>query len=275
MALHGKHAADVDGAEPSGSIWGNVPFLESLIDPGIGYGVHDEFLGFNGLLTTTVGDYTGQAGGYYSYQDSGNTILQLATETTGVIRITTDTTDNDESWLQYGGAASVMATLAASAGKKLCYETRVRMDTITTRNIFFGLAEEGFAVADAITDAGAMVTTKDFIGFRSLEGDANGLDTVYQKASQTTVVVDDDAQTLVASTWYKLGFIYDPNYYNTAKVIRFFIDGVEQADGVALSALDDATFPGGEEMSPVWGVKNGTTAAINFDIDWFRIWQAR
>jgi hypothetical protein len=275
MALHGKHASDVGGAEPSGSIWGNVPFVESLVDPGIGYGVHEEFLGFNGLLTSTTGDYTGQAGGYSSYQDTSDTILQLATETTGVVRIATDTTDNDEAWLQYGGAASVMATLAASGGKKLCFETRVRMDTIASRNIFFGLAEEGFAAGDAITDAGAMVTTKDFIGFRSLEGDATGMDHVYQKASQTTVVVKDDAQTLVAATWYKFGFIYDPNYYNTSKVIRFFIDGVEQADGVALTALDDATFPGGEEMSPVWGVKNGTTAAINFDIDWFRIWQAR
>lgn len=275
MALHGKHASDVSGVEPSGSIWGNVPFAESLIDPSIGYGVHENFLGFNGLLTSTTGDYSGTGGPYYSYQDSGNTILQIATEVGGVVRITTDTTDNDESWLQFGGVAGVVGKLASSGGKKLCYETRFRVDTITSRNVFIGLAEEGFAAADAITDAGAMVTTKDFIGFRSLEGDANGLDTVYQKASQTTGVVKDDAQTLVASTWYKIGFIFDPNYYNTNKAIRFFIDGVELADGVAQSVLDDATFPDGEELSPVWGVKNGTTAAINLDIDWWRIWQAR
>jgi hypothetical protein len=276
MALHGKHAADVSGVGPSGSIWGNVPFEESRIDPDIGYGVHEDFLAFNGLLTSTTGDYSGQAGGYSAYQDGSNTILQLATEVGGVVRITTDTTDNDESWLQLGGVAGVFGKLATtSAGKKLCFETRFRVDTITSRNIFIGLAEEGFAAGDAITDAGAMVTTKDFIGFRSLEGDANALDNVYQAASQTTVVVKDDAQTLVASTWYKVGFIYDPNYYNTNKSIRFFIDGVELGDGVAYSALDDATFPGGEELSPVFGVKNGTTAAINLDIDWFRIWQAR
>lgn len=273
MALHGKHASDNGGRGPSGGLWGNVPFEESLIDPNVGYCFWDDFVGFNGLLTSTTGDYT-SAGGYSAYQDSSNTITQLATEVGGVVSIATDTTDNDESWLQLGGATAVFGKLAATGGKKLVYETRIRISTIASRNFFVGLAEEGFAAADAITDAGAMVTTKDFIGFRSLEGDANGLDTVYQKGSQTTVVVKDDAQTLVAATWYKVGFIYDPNYYNEAKRIRFFIDGVEQADGVNSSAFDDATFPGDEEMSPVWGVKNGTTTATVLDIDWVRIWQA-
>jgi hypothetical protein len=273
MALHGKHASDNSGRGPSGAIWGNIPFPESHCDPSTGYGVWDDFVGFNGLLTSTTGDYS-SAVAYNAYQDGSNTIAQIATEVGGVISITTDTTDNDESWLQMGGAAGVFGKIASSGGKKLAWETRIRMSTITTRNIFVGLAEEGFAAADAITDAGAMVTTKDFIGFRSLEGDANAFDTVYQKGSQTTGVVDDDALTAVVTTWYKLGLIYDPNYYNRNKVIRFFVDGVEQADGVASSVIDDATFPDGEELSPVWGVKNGTTAAIVLDIDWVKIWQA-
>lgn len=274
MALHGKHASDNSGRGPSGALWGNVPFEESLIDPDVGYAFWDDFVAFNGLLTSTTGDYS-SAGGYSSYQDASNTIAQLATEVGGVVRIATDTTDNDESWLQLGGSAAVFGKLAASGGKKFVFETRIRTNAIASRNLFVGLAEEGFAAADAITDAGAMVTTKDFIGFRSLEGDAAGLDTVYQKASQTTVVVKDDLQTLVADTWYKVGFIYDPSYYNPAKRIRFFVDGVEAADGVNSSAFDDATFPGGEEMTAVWGVKNGTTTATQLDIDWVRIWQKR
>lgn len=273
MALHGKHAADASGRGPSGALWGNVPFVETWADPDHGYGVFDDFMAFNGLLTTTVGDYSSVAA-YSAYQDGSNTITQLATEVGGVVSIATDTTDNDESWLQMGGATGVFGKIASSSGKKLVFETRIRVSTIASRNLFVGLAEEGFAAADAITDAGAMVTTKDFIGFRSLEGDANGLDTVYQKASQTTQVVKDDAQTLVAATWYKVGFVFDPNYYRTSKAIRFFIDGVELADGVASSALDDATFPDGEEMSVVWGVKNGTTTATVLDIDWVKIWQA-
>lgn len=273
MALHGKHAADVSGRGPSGSLWGNVPFLEHHVDPDKGYGVWDDFLAFNGLLTSTTGDYS-SAVAYYSYQDASNTILQLATEVGGVISIDTDATDNDESHLQMGGSAGVFGKIASSSGKKLVYETRVRFGSITSRNIFIGLAEEGFAAADAITDAGAMVTTKDFIGFRSLEGDANAFDTVYQKASQTTGVVKDDAKTVAVDTWYKLGFIFDPNYYNTNKIIRFFVDGVELADGVAESVLDDATFPDGEEMSPVWCLKNGAGTALSLDIDWVKIWQA-
>lgn len=273
MALHGKHAADVSGRGPSGSLWGNVPFVETWADPDKGYGVFDDFLAFNGLLTTTVGDYSSVAA-YSAYQDTSNTILQLATEVGGVVRITTDGTDNDESWLQMGGVAGVFGKIASSSGKKLVWEARVRPNSITTRNLFVGLAEEGFAAADAVTDGDAMVTTKDFIGFRSLAGDADGLDTVYQKASQTTGVVKDDAQTLVAATWYKVGMIFDPNYYNKNKIIRFFVDGTELADGVAESVLDDATFPDGEEMSFVIGHKNGAAAGITTDIDWVKIWQA-
>jgi len=137
MALHGKHASDNSGRGPSGGLWGNVPFLESLADPDKGYGIFDDFLAFNGLLTTTVGDYSSVAA-YYSYQDASNTILQLATEVGGVISLDTDATDNDETWLQMGGSAGVFGKMAATvaAGKKLVFETRIRMGSITSRNIF-------------------------------------------------------------------------------------------------------------------------------------------
>ncbi len=258
---------------PSPSIWQKDEVLACIQDPSRGYHVFEDFLGFNGLLTSTTGDYTGQAGGYSAYQDASNTITQIATEVGGVISIATDATDNDESWLQFGGATGVLGKIASSNGQKMLFEARIRISTIASRNFFVGLAEEGFATADAITDAGAMITTKDFIGFRSLEGDATGLDTVYQKASQTTGVVKDDALTLVAATWYKVGFVFDPAKRTNA--ITFFIDGEAQPDVVASSVLDDATFPDGEEMSFVAGVKNGTTTATVLDLDWWRFLQTR
>ena len=273
MTVYVRHGGDTTGNGPSPALWNRADVIEALAHPDRAYHAFDDFVSFNGLLTTTVGDYTGQAGGYYSYQDASNTITQIATEVGGVISIATDATDNDESWLQLGGSTGVFGKIASTAGKLLIFEARFRISTIASRNMFIGLAEEGFAVADAITDAGAMVTSKDFIGFRSLEGDANGLDTVYQKASQTTGVVKDDAKTLVASTWYKVGFVFDPNRVSDA--IRFYIDGVKQPDVVASSVLDDATFPDGEEMTFVAGVKNGTTTATVLDLDWFRLFQAR
>lgn len=273
MAVYLNHGS-AGSTGPSPILWQRADVLAAIHDPSKALHLFDDMAAFNGLLTSTTGDYTGTVG-YSAYQDASDTITQLATESTGVVRIATDGTDNDESWLQVGGATGVCCKIASSGGTKLIFETRIRMDTIASRNIFVGLAEEGFAAADAITDAGAMVTTKDFIGFRSLEGDATGLDTVYQKASQTTGVVKDDAQTLVADTWYKVGFIFDPLVGNVNKAIKFFIDGVELADGIALSVLAAATFPDGEEMSPVWGVKNGTTTATKLDIDWWRLLQVR
>lgn len=273
MTVYVRHSGDVSGNGPSPALWNRADVIEALAHPDRAYHAFDDFISFNGLLTTTVGDYTGQAGGYYSYQDTGDTITQIATEVGGVIRIATDGTDNDEAWLQLGGSTGVFGKIASSSGKLLIFEARFRIDTITARNLFLGLAEEGFAAADAITDAGAMVTTKDFIGFRSLEGDANGLDTVYQKASQTTGVVKDDAHTLVASTWVKAGLVFDPE--RTVDAIRFYINGVKQADVVASSVLDDATFPDGEELTFVAGVKNGGAVATLLDLDWFRLFQMR
>lgn len=272
MAVILQHP-NTDSTGPSPLLWQKAVPEAAILDPTRGRHIFEDFLAFNGLLTSTTGDYTGVVG-YSSYQDTSDTILQIATDLNGVVEIATDTTDNDEAWLQAGGSAGVHCKIDSSNGKKMIFECRFKCDTIASRNVFIGLAEEGFAAADAITDAGAMVTTKDFIGFRSLEGDAAGLDTVYQKASQTTQVVKDDAHTLVADTYVRAGFIFDPSY-RASKAIRFFIDGVELADGVALSALDDATFPDGEEMSFVAGVKNGTTTATKLYIDWWRFWQAR
>lgn len=267
------HGSDINGRGLSGSLWKGVPILEANVNPSAGKFLFDDFLSFGGTVTSNVGTYSSKAGGYYSYEDTGGSITQLATEVDGVIRLTTDTSDNDEVWLQSGTATSVFGKFASSGGKKLVFETRVRPISITTRNNYIGFAEEGFAVADAITDAGAMVTTKDFLGFRSLEGDAADYDTVFQKASQTTQVIKDDALTAVASTWYKLGFVFDPNANNTSQLLRYYVDGVLIAGTVTSAILSAATFPDGEEMAPVWGVKNGTTTAVALDVDWWAAWQ--
>lgn len=278
MSSPSLHSSDVSGRGLSGSLWKGVPCDHAMFDPSYGAFVFDDFLAFDGLVTSNVGKYSSRAA-YISYEDTGGSVLNLATEVGGVIRLTTDATDNDEVWLQMGGAASVFGKITgSSAGKKMVMETRIRASTIASRNIFFGIAEEGFAVADAITDAGAMVTTKDFLGFRSLEGDAADLDAVYQAASQTTQVVKDDALTpIVAATWYKCGFIFDPNYPNPNQILRYFIDGVLIGGTLSLqtiTALAAATFPTGEEMGPVWGVKNGATTATALDVDWVAIYQA-
>lgn len=234
----------------------------------------DDFNSF-GLTTAVaanVGRYAGQAGAYLSYEDTGNSIAQLASEVGGVMRVATDATDNDESWIQPGGAASVLGKVSTTAGADKCmiFEQRVRFGQVSnTFNFLGGLSEEGLAAADTVTDAGALAD-KDFIGFWITEADGDALKFGYRKAGGALQTVLSSA--IAVSTWYKLGFVYDPSA-PPAKRIKVFIDNVEQSTYVTSTNLAAATFPDGEELNWLFGIKNGEAAIKNADCDWWHFGQ--
>jgi hypothetical protein len=165
-----------------------------------------------------------------------------------------------------------MAMISDTSGddKLLVFEARVRMSDLVG-NRFIGLGEEAFAADSAITDAGALVD-KDWIGFFALEGAPTILKFGYKKSGQTVQVpIASGLQTLAVDTWYKMGFIYDP-LAPTSERIKVFVDNVENITKVTGTNIAAATFPDGEEMSPVFGVKNVTDIML-MDIDWWALFQ--
>jgi hypothetical protein len=236
--------------------------------------VYDDFKCFSNTtaVAANVGRYAGQVG-YLSYEDTGNAITQLATEADGVIKITTDTTDNDESWLQPGMATSVLGKVAvASSPKLVLFETRIKVGQIgNTYNAFFGLSEEGLAAADTFTDAGAM-GDKDFLGFWVLEGAGSALKFGWRKSGQAVVSLGT-AKTLVADTWYKVGFCYDPKAKPSQR-LSFYVDNEVLSTYGTATQLAAATFPDGEELNLLLGVKNGTASANFIESDWWAFGQA-
>lgn len=241
------------------------------------YFLGDDFTGFalSTAVGTNVGRYASSGSGYLSYEDTGGSITQLATEIGGVARITTDGTDNDEVWLQPGMATSVFGKVSDTAGddKLLIFEARFRVGQVTdTYNTFIGLSEEGLAAADTVTDAGALAS-KDLLGFWVLEGDGDSLKFGYRKAGQAVQTVGTFGTALAASTWYKVGLVYDPREI-PAKRIKFFVNNVEQTSYVTATNIAAATFPDAEELQPLFGIKNGSAAASNVDLDWFLAAQA-
>lgn len=253
---------------PSPSIWDPAEVLGVLSGAIDGLYYHDDFERFNGTVTTNVGTYSG---GWYSFEDSGGTIIGLASVAGGAIRIATDNSDNDDMTLALGNVTAAHFKVASSGGTKLCMEARVRLQEVASRNFLFALCEEGLAVTDGlVTDSGAL-TSKDMIGFHSLEGDATAIDTFYRKAGQTAATVQDDVHTITADGWVKLGLVFDPTKVD--KAVRFFVDGVECTSAIARGTLDDSTFPDGEELIPYFNIKNGTTTITRVDLDWFRIMQ--
>ena len=270
VLIHPDVSANRSSRSPSPAIWDPNEWLGILSGAIDGYCYHDDFIAFNGTVTTNVGTYSN---GWYSFEDTGGSIANLTSEVGGVIRLATDNSDNDDVTLNLGGVVGANFKIASSGGKKLCMEARVRLQEVATRNFIFALGEEALAVTDGLVTDSDALTSKDFIGFHSLSGDATAIDTFYRKAGQTAATVQDDVHTITADGWVKLGLVFDPSYRDVSKAIRYYVDGVEQTSGVARSVLDDATFPDGEELVPYFNIKNGTTTITRVDIDWFRILQ--
>jgi hypothetical protein len=236
------------------------------------------FKGFGGLVTSNVGQYSDPFYGHYtSYEDTGGSIKTLPTDRNGVLQFLTDTTDNDENWLQPGSATSVSGVISDTAAdaKLLIFEARVRYNKVANNEMasFVGLSEEGCAVANSMTDDdGVLATTKDFIGFHVAQADGDALTFKYQKGSAAVQTVLTYGTAITAAAWMNLAFIYDPSQ-PASKQIAIWVDGVEQTTYVTGTNIAASTFPDAEELQPLFGMKNGSGAAASLDVAGFRFYQ--
>lgn len=236
--------------------------------------IGDDFLSYKGQETYTSAASDGV--GYTTYIDGSNTIVGLADEIGGVVALTTDTTDNDEVWMQVGSATSVCGAISDTAGSDFLtvFECRIKKGSIADNvsAIFCGLAEEGCAAADSKADNTGVLADKDYIGFDTVHADGDAMNFVYRKSGQTAVEKIAGVHVPVADDFVKLGFIYDPSA-PAAKRIKVFVNNTEQSTYITATNIATATFPDGEELAPLFGVKNGTTTASELAIDWWAFGQ--
>lgn len=222
-----------------------------LQDTNVGYGITDTF--------TNVGDETiGIGSGWADYADTGCTINGVGGSPG--IQFVTDTTDNDEVWVQSGSDAGTPFVISDTAGSNkqliFCAEFKVSSIADSGTGVYIGLGTAGMAAADTITDAGALKADEGFIGFFRPEGDGDGLDFIYQAASQTMQTHISDAVTLVADTYITVGFKFDGSQ------IHAFYNGSFNTDSpITATNIAAATFPDDEAMGILMGHKNGAAAA--------------
>lgn len=265
---------------PSGQIWHDCPIADIARDPSIGFGFYDDFLRYGDTATTVA-----NASGTPTY-DGSSTVKGRAAAGGGLALFSTD--DNEEAGLGSGGATSgpFMIPAAKSGGKKLWFEARVKKSLITNNaaGLFVGLTSPGAIVASfmAATD----FSDVDILGFwipESYAGDATdgaNIHVVTQKTSAAFDYIIEEADTHAeADTFLKLGFKYDPKHPEN-KLIRFYIDNVEQSTFVAELAADstvytaDATnFPGGEQMAPGFAMEVGSSNDFTATMAWWRAYQ--
>ena len=260
------YRGDNADAGPSREIWANCPVADMLVDPNTGYYFYDDFLLF---LEDTGG---------WLCAGTNDTCTNLATEVGGVIQVGATGADNDEGYLTSGNNEAGWGKMYTTTPKELWWEARVRINSITDVGTFVGLSEEGLAAADTLTNNDAALASKDMVGFHADTAAPATLDCVYRTAAATAVVAKAAAQTLVATTWYKLGLHFDGKYLNwyingVREALTSTITGVVVGKGLKVSAATD--FPDGEELAVLIGVHDGEGAAKNIDIDWVRCAQLR
>lgn len=264
-----KYAEYNDGRGPSAGLWGDLP--PDHDDMNVGYGEEDDFLHYTTTATTVL-----NASGMPTFE--GDCTLTGSAVAGGAL-VLFGTTDNEEAALERGGGAAAPYVISdtAAAARKLWFEARVKKSTIADAvgGFFVGLTSEGAGVADFMADSGADFADVDLIGFWNDPTDdsvSSHVHFVYQITGQAFATPIDTAATLVADTYIKLGFKYDPSA-PTAKRIKIYVDGVEQATYVTGTNIATATFPDGEELTKLIAIKQQSNTDMTVSMDWWKAYQ--
>jgi hypothetical protein len=190
----------------------------------------------------------------------------------GVVQLSTGAaaTDNDETYIQLGGAACITNApfvIAGAAGaanaSPLYFGARVKALEVADGGWFVGLAEEGAAVTLFMADNSAVMAAVDHVGFNILTATPAAWNITWRRGAG--VVQTAAAVAVNAGDWHIFEFWYDG-----ATSVTFWIDGVQSATVATTTA---ATFPYAEEMGPILGLKTGENVLKRLQVDWLRVVQ--
>ena len=198
---------------PSRALWGNE-FTNIKNDPNRGVLFFDDFENHPAHISDQ------RIGKYSTYIDTGVTmksspVAVLSNGESGILEVAGYDTDGDEGHIETGGGSGTFMEISDTAGEEfgVYFECRIKKSSIADNKtgFFVGLSEEGVAASAAlVATTGVLVTTKDFVGFHCTGVVGATVNAVYQAASQTPQTNLAAAATMVADTWVKLGFRYQP-----------------------------------------------------------------
>lgn len=170
----------------------------------------------------------------------------------------------------------------------LWWEARLRTSSIadTKHGIFAGLAALATLSATVPIAADGTLADINLVGFHRLEGDGDALNTVYKADGVTAVTVEEDAATIAADTWFKVGMYYDPGINpetqdpNRAGLpkynLSFYFNGRRTATVKQIPSAAGTDFPNDVRLAPIIAVLNATaTTPGTTSIDWIEWAQLR
>ena len=204
--------------------------------------------------------------------DSNAAFAPLTTVGDGRLTLTLATSANEEGNLIYGDGTSIIGDITETSGVETYFEARFKVSSVVddVMTCYVGLAEAGMTGAGMQTDDSGILSAKDYVMFRTLgvNGGTAGTNAVMGAAfntdSGTEVGVITTADTIVADTFVKVGFVHDGK-----SKITYFVNGLANA---TTSDPSDTTFPDGEELTFACGAKLGTaTTGGLFTLDWWHV----
>ncbi len=213
----------------SPNIWATCPWasIQDGSEPGMTF--FDDFQDFPLIATQTTEINHGK---YKVFATTGSAITRISAVNSveiegGCMKASTDT-DNDSASIAQSYPSYFLSSLTSTSGKlwfECCYAQKSVLTNMAA--VFIGLAEvEQWTLATGVPfNASDLITNSaSAIGFRILEDGLGVIDTVVSdRATSFTNIGDDEAGTLTAYTFRKLGFVYDP-YAASADRIIFYAD---------------------------------------------------
>jgi hypothetical protein len=256
---------------PSPMLWKDCPWDQIIRDGSKGIAFFDDF------VDSFQDPTTAKIYGKYACLDTGDSTITATNVAGGGVQLLV-TTDNEDVGIRLGTGSPFVISDTAAAAKKLWFECRVKKSSIANTSaggVFIGLANEDALAANFIADAAADFADNDYLGFWFPEADGDDVGLVYGITGQapTTPTGLDSLDVIVADTYVKLGFFYDPDAA-AAKRIKLYVNGLEYTTGVSATNIATATFPDGEEMNLMFYASAGNGGDdFTATMDWWRIAQ--
>jgi hypothetical protein len=206
---------------------------------GLPAGAMELALDYNVIFDDFIEVVNDQTNKWTTIIDTGCTAVVLADTENGVLRLLSDSGDNE------GASIQKNETFKINLGKRMVFEARIKMHTAIDQDFFIGLAE------NHATDPEACIAAFR-LGFQVNEGSANLL----AKSGTGATASSEVAGAMADATYIRVGFVIKPDGQ-----CDFYVNRIKTVS-MNFSSLPTT------EMTPTAYMIAGTTAAHYLDIDY-------
>lgn len=248
-------------AGPPTGFWSGCP------DLGYGGSHRNAFTFFDDFLSFEVGNLTSK----WTLTTTGGTVKLGNAEAAnlfagGYIDLEAATADEDYVTLMLDDSTVGAGFYISEAStKKLWYETRIQVSSVTSSTIYVGLFSP--ASDDISVDATGAEAVTDGIYFRTLGGSSpTELDFCVNESGGTEEEASGNISALAANTAITLGFLFDGD-----DTVTPYVNGTAGTP----AAVTDVDFPNDVGLTPGFHIKTVAAGTKSLYVDWVKVVQER